>query len=105
MVARICVRPGDHEDGRQRGALILGAMAPGGPLKEGVVYQIEEVLGTLCIREVGPCALSMDRREGVPGSWQMTANDIIGTAGSPHLLTADEWATRDALRAAKEREG
>jgi hypothetical protein len=72
---------------RKDAGLILGKCF-GGLLNPNRVYQIDEVLGELIIRDVGPSAI--DTQRGVHGlSWNNTANEIV--QGGHHLHTIEEY--------------
>lgn len=95
-VARFAVREGD-------GKLILGVnlVGHGSPLKPGVVYQVEDVLGELVIREIGPCAIGPTINtpdKSHDSCWGHKAGMII--AYGYHLMTEGEyhWLCEDSTR-------
>jgi hypothetical protein len=89
-IARFTPRPGDPQ-----GALVLGYLFEHGKqfLKQGRVYEIQEFLGELIIKDIGPSAMEI----GPVGSsfynhypnWY-SGVDAIVTDGR-HLLTQDEY--------------
>lgn len=65
--------------------LILGAMmrAGAGALKKGHVYQIEEVLGELTIRDLGPSWLGKK-------DWGVDASRLLDEYGRALFVTREE---------------
>lgn len=62
-IARLVVRGADENDGLILGVGVRGSITENGPLKPGTVYEIEEILGELVLKEVGPSAVKNDSRE------------------------------------------
>ena len=86
-VARFVIRPdGNGQDDK----LILGCSFNAGVLKPGCVYEIQEFLGQLVIREIGPSSCGYSHKNTKGGiSWCNDANQIIH--GGTHLLTDREY--------------
>lgn len=86
-IGRIVIRP--NEDGSDD-KLILGCSFNAGVLKPGYVYEIQQVLGQIVIREIGPSSCKMTHKNTKGGiSWGNEANQII-THGT-HLLSDKEY--------------
>jgi len=86
-IARFVIRP---DEKGQDDKLILGCSFNSGVLKPGFVYEIQEILGQIMIREIGPssCGYSQENTKGGI-SWCNDANQIIH--GGTHLLTDREY--------------
>lgn len=87
-LGRFVIRP--RSDGK--GDLILGAMnkSQGSLLKPSIVYEFREVLGCLMVEEIGPSAITLDKRELIGVCWNNDVNTIITCSGGLHLLTKAE---------------
>jgi hypothetical protein len=76
---------------RKDKGLILGKSF-GDLLKPDTVYQIDEILDELVIREIGPSAIAT---EGHRPNWNHDANTIVEDGS--HLYTPAEYKMRCAL--------
>jgi hypothetical protein len=79
---------------RKDAGLILGKSF-GDLLKPDTVYQIEEILGELIIREIGPSEIATRAAEKRYPNWNHDANTIVEDGS--HLYTPTEYKMRCAL--------
>jgi hypothetical protein len=70
------------------GTLVLGFNA--GLLKEGMVYEIRNIMGQLVLAEVGPAAIN-NRGLGFGASWCNTPDQILKMGREGLWLTEEEW--------------
>lgn len=91
-LARFVIRPANDEE--TAGDLILGIMFRSqNPdlLKPGRVYQIEECLGILMIKDVGPSAIAMRREDSLIGvAWVNSVEQVIRDAQKYLVMTRGE---------------
>lgn len=86
-VGRIVIRPDENGEDEK---LILGCSFNTGVLKPGFVYEIQELLGQIIIREIGESSCGYSHQNTKGGiSWCNDANQIIRTG--THLLTDREY--------------
>jgi hypothetical protein len=88
--ARFTIRPNETGEGD----LILGAMfkGAGALLMPGRIYQIEEVMGTLQIRDLGPNAVGRTLDDSFTSCcWGHSVSHLLAEGGGEHLLTFEEW--------------
>lgn len=98
-IARFVTRPHNDTDASQID-LILGNVFKGkNPLKPGHVYQIEEYLGDLVIKDKGEAAIKMKLANSIGVCWGHSINEIV-ESGNYFMLTDQEY--NEILR--KERE-
>lgn len=77
---RFVLRPSD--------GLVIGLCFKGHGLKTGHVYEVEEVLGELMVREVGPSCVP---KKGNP-SWQSEIGVMVDLMEREFILTKEEFA-------------
>lgn len=88
-VARIVMRGPDETDG-------LGLLALMDKnqkfFKRDTIYQIDEIMGELVIREVGPSAIRRNSRmSNFPACWGSDISSILHVCGKYLWLTIEEW--------------
>lgn len=87
-VGRIVIRPKNENGDDDK--LILGCSFNAGVLKPGYVYEIQQILGQIVIREIGKSSCGFTHKNTKGGiSWGNDANQII-TYGT-HLLSDKEY--------------
>ena len=85
-ICRIVTRP-NVETGKVE--LLLGVNK--GVLKAGIIYEIEEILGVLTLKEIGKTSVTQNRQDTNNYSicWGNLAGEIIENGS--HLLTEEEF--------------
>lgn len=91
-IARFVRRDGGDEDG-----LLIGNMFKQGAkhFKPGYVYEIQEILGELVIKEVGKSCIPRRADEdfaGICAYWASDISNLVMSAGKYLILTIDEMA-------------
>jgi len=87
-IARFVIRPDENKAG---GRLMLGIdIAQVSSLKPNTIYQIEDILGELVIREVGQAVIGKDGNELPYCNWGHAINDVLQFGDGKHLLTIEE---------------
>jgi hypothetical protein len=87
-VARLAVRPAD--DATEGSAnLLVGFCLKGNEFKPNHVYEIQDILGELVIKDLGP---SINASAIPPDSaWNHTVSEIVTTFKHRVMLTVPEW--------------
>lgn len=76
---------------RQRDGLFIG-MDFQDLFKEGIVYNVTEIMGVIMITPLGKMALPKDGRDNIVPNDHSTLSTIL--CGSAHLMTKEEYNNR-----------
>jgi hypothetical protein len=90
-LARLVIRKTSDKDG----GLILGMLFKNAmsKLKVNTIYELQEVLGELSIKELGPSAIGDTRRESLLSGicWCNDITTVVDVAGPQLVLTQNEY--------------
>lgn len=96
-IGRLVTRPANDE--KTQTDIFVGVLSKSQTfLKPDTVYEIQEILGQLIIKEVGPSILPMDMQDKTPNKvhsygymWCNKIGDIMESAGKHMVLTIKEY--------------
>ena len=91
----------DHDENHP--VLVLGAVMASELIKPGHVYQLEEILGEIVVRDMGLSSINMDERKRMEDAgkvypwinWNHSVNSILSGGDGAHLMTAEEYSKFD----------
>lgn len=97
MIARFVIRPANNE--KTVGDILIGALSKfQSALKPDTVYEIEEILGQLIIKEVGQSIVPMNKKDKTEGkihdyntSWNSRIDHVMEIYGNKLLISNDEY--------------
>ena len=93
-VARLVTRPASQAGSTPKQTdLFIGVMMKSGAdaLEPNCIYEIQEVLGELQIRKVGPAAMASGLDAFAGGTWGKDVSSLLRERGGYLFLTAAEY--------------